>query len=304
MITRTPATFLDALLTVPAPSAPMLPTGVFMVMPRAFEVDPESARDNVYMDTDVSVDPDRARAQGEALAHAVEAAGVEVVRFPGHPDTPDDIFPNNVFATTPGRLVVGRMFHPTRQREALRQDIRDYFTVGQGRRLVDLSEGDGVGELTGALVIDRARGVGFCGMSNRVDEAGLVAMHEAFGLQLTFAFDLQPDEYHTNVVMSVLANRACVIHPGGLVDPLAADAVAQAYPGRTLFLDEAEKNAFAGNCIALTDTDLFMSQTGADALRPQSLAALESWGFTLHAVELDEIEKAGGSLRCMLAEIY
>ncbi len=304
MITRSPGKFLDALLALPEPSGKVLPRGVFMVMPRAFEVDPESARDNVYMDTEVSVDADRARAQGEALAAAVEAAGVEVVRFPGHPDTPDDVFPNNVFATAPGRFIVGRMFHPTRRLEAERDDIREYFTQQQGRRLVDLSVRECVAELTGAMVIDRARGVGFCGMSNRVDEAGLDAMHDAFGLQLTFAFDLQPDEYHTNVVMSVLANRACVIHAGGLVDPLAADAIAQAYPGRTLMLDEAEKNAFAGNCIALTDTDLFMSSTGADALRPASRAALESWGFTLHSVELDEIEKAGGSLRCMIAEIF
>ncbi len=59
-----------------------------------------------------------------------------------------------------------------------------------------------------------------------------------------------------------------------------------------------------GNCIALTERDLFMSQSGADALQPKNRAALESWGFVLHSVELDEIEKAGGSLRCMVAEIF
>jgi len=47
-----------------------------------------------------------------------------------------------------------------------------------------------------------------------------------------------------------------------------------------------------------------MSQTGVDALRISSLKILEAWGFKLHSTQLDEIEKAGGSLRCMLAEIF
>lgn len=304
MITTSPNEFLDALAALPEPDAPAMPRGVFMVMPRDFEVDSESALDNPYMDTDSRVDAARARAQGEALAGLIESAGVPVRRFPGHPDTPDDIFPNNVFATAPGRFIVGSMFHPGRRREAYREDIRRHFVEDEGRQLIDLSARDCVAELTGAMVIDRARGIGYCGMSNRVDDAGAAAMHEAFGLRLTFRFDLAPAEYHTNVVMSVLAGHACVLHPGAFADAAVPEAIEQAYPGRIVALDTAEKDAFAGNCIALTDSDLFMSRTGADALRPASRAALEDWGFTLHTAELDEIEKAGGSLRCMIAEIY
>ena len=154
------------------------------------------------------------------------------------------------------------------------------------------------------MIIDSARRIGFCGLSGRVDQAGLEAMHDAFGLKMIFSFDLQSDEYHTNVIMMVLASRACVIYPGAFVDPTVPAAIAKAFPDRTLILNESEKNAFAGNCIALTDTDLFMSQTGADAMRPASRTILESWGFTIHSSRLDEIEKTGGSLRCMLAEIF
>jgi hypothetical protein len=141
-------------------------------------------------------------------------------------------------------------------------------------------------------------------MTGRVDELGLEAMHAAFGLDLTFRFDLRPEEYHTNVVLAMLAGRACVIHAGAFADPAAPAAIAEAFPGRTLWLDQAEKDAFAGNCIALTESDLFMSRRAADTLRPASRRALESWGFKLHTTELDEIEKAGGSLRCMVAEIF
>ena len=159
-------------------------------------------------------------------------------------------------------------------------------------------------ELTGPLVLDRARRIGFCGMTERVNDAGARAMHRAFALKLTFEFDLKPDEYHTNVIMSVLAGRACVIHADAFADEAVPQAIAGAYPGCTLFIDQPEKDAFAGNCIALTHSDLFMSQAGVDALRPTSRATLESWGFVLHATKLYEIEKAGGSLRCMVAEIF
>lgn len=129
-------------------------------------------------------------------------------------------------------------------------------------------------------------------------------MHRAFGLHLTFAFDLVEGEYHTNVIMTVLAGRACMLCPDSFVDPKVPLAIAKAFPGRCLFINESEKNAFAGNCIALTDKDLFMSQTGFDALRASSRETLTSWGFEISTVQLDEFEKAGGSLRCMVAEIF
>ncbi|MEJ2534265.1 MAG: arginine deiminase-related protein [Gammaproteobacteria bacterium] len=303
MITHSPELFLDALAQLPAVRSPAVPEAVFLVLPERFSVNPESAVDNAYMDLRSAVDSDRARAQAEALAALLRSRGLRVVTFEGRADTPDDVFPNNVFATAPGRLVVGRMRHAGRRPEAGREDIRGWFRK-RGRALHDLSKRDLVAELTGAMVIDRARGVGFCGMTERVDEAGLEAMHRAFGLRLTFAFELAPGEYHANVVLSVLAGRACLLHRPAFVDPRAAAAVEAAFPGRALAIDADEKNAFVGNCIALTERDLFLSDTARAALRPDHRETLEGWGFRLHSTALDEIEKAGGSLRCMVAEIF
>ena len=47
-----------------------------------------------------------------------------------------------------------------------------------------------------------------------------------------------------------------------------------------------------------------MSSAAAATLEPAQLAALERRGFALADAELDEIEKAGGSLRCCVAEIF
>jgi hypothetical protein len=282
---------------------PVCAKAVLMVEPADFSVSTESATDNHYMNLTDATDAQRALGQARGLAELIAKQGIEVVCFPGDPDTPDAIFPNNVFATTNDRFIIGHMLHPGRQKEADRQDIHAYFQ-SRAYAKIDLRERDCIAELTGVLIIDTARRIGFCGMSGRVDQAGLEAMHDAFGLRMVFSFALQPGEYHTNVIMMVLASRACVMYPGAFIDPAVPMAIAEAFPGRTLLLNEAEKNAFAGNCIALTEQDLFMSQTGLGALRPSSLEALNAWGFVIHSTKLDEIEKAGGSLRCMLAEIF
>lgn len=304
MIVSTPAEFRQAFQKQARKPLAAIPRGVFMVLPEQFRVNPESAVDNPYLDLNEAADPDRARAQAVALVRLLERVGVPVTVFPGRADQSDGVFPNNVFGTAPGRFIVGAMRHPGRRAEAARADIRSHFTDGLGYAVTDLSETGCVAELTGPLVIDRGRATGYCGMTDRVDEAGLAAMHDAFGLGLTFRFDLQPGEYHANVVLSVLAGRACVLVADAFSDADVPDAIESAYPDRTLRLSEEEKRAFCGNCIALTGQDVFMSQAAAQALDPAKRRRLESWGFRLHSTPLDEIEKAGGSLRCMLAEVF
>lgn len=304
MITRSYNQFLEEFAKGHfSPDSPYVPQGVFMVEPVDFQLLAESAIDNRYMNLSNRVDTDRAMEQYINLVSVIRECGVPVKSFAGDPATPDDIFPNNVFATIPGRLIIGHMLHPSRQLEATRQDIRRHFTSG-GYSEVDLAVEDCIAELTGVLVIDRARRIGYCGMSSRVDEAGVRAMHRAFDLRCTLQFDLQDSEYHTNVVLSVLASRASVVHADSIQGAGLSRVLATVYHGRVLHLDQAEKDAFAGNCIALTNRDLFMSQKAADSLRISSRSLLESWGFRLHACPLDEIEKAGGSLRCMVAEIF
>jgi hypothetical protein len=309
MITRDIDAFLRDARSLP-PVAPACPKAVFLVAPEGFSLARESASDNLYMDLARTVNAERALAQHRGLQRAL-ARTLPAICFAGDPATPDAVFPNNVFATAgsakstaPGRVLIARMRHPVRQREAERADIRGFFTDALGYELHDLRGKDGVGELTGSLVIDRARGIGFCGLSERCDEAGAAAMHAAFGLRATLLFDLAPGEYHANVVLSVLAARAVSICPVGFADPAVVEAIVALYAPHAVRLDHAEKLAFAGNCIATTADAVWMSQAATDALRPASRAGFEAAGFALRSVPLDEIEKAGGSLRCCVGEVF
>jgi hypothetical protein len=129
-------------------------------------------------------------------------------------------------------------------------------------------------------------------------------MHEAFGLRLTFCFPLAAGEYHTNVGLALLAGRAAIIAADGFADEAIPQAIARACGERALWLTPGQKQAFAGNAITLADDRVWMSATAATALTGAQRQALAGWGFRLGTVELDEIEKAGGSLRCCVAEIF
>ena len=129
-------------------------------------------------------------------------------------------------------------------------------------------------------------------------------MHKAFDLRLTFCFELAESEYHTNVVFTLLASRALIIAADGFRDPAVPKAIAAAYGDRAIWLTPAQKQAFVANAISLSDERVWMSANAAATLTGEQYEALAGYGFAVGAVELSEIEKAGGSLRCCVGEIY
>jgi hypothetical protein len=303
MITRDAAAFVAHARALPADFGPPTARAVFLVAPDGFRLAEQSAADNRYMAGAAGFDADRASAQHRAL-HRALAAVVPAVCFAGDPETPDALFPNNVFATTTGRYVVGRMRHPVRQREAARADIRAFFGEVLDYAEIDLSTQEHPCELTGTLVVDRARGIGLCGLSERCDAEGARLMHEALGLRATLLFELAPGEYHTNVVLAVLAGRAALVCPAGFADPAVVEAIAALYAPHGILLSRAEHLAFAGNAISLSDDTVWMSARAAAALTDATRAALAAAGFRVAEVELDAIEAGGGSLRCCVGEVF
>lgn len=303
MITRDTSEFLCLARAAPADFGPATARAAFLVAPDGFRLAEQSAADNHYMGAAEAFDPTRAALQHRQL-HRALAAVLPTVCFAGDPETPDALFPNNVFATAAGRYVVGRMRHPVRQREAGREDIRGFFSGLLDYAEIDLSTQPHPCELTGALVIDRVRGLGFAGLSERCDEEGARLMHEALGLRATLMFDLAAGEYHTNVVLAVLAGRAALICPAGLADPAAVEAIASLYAPHAILLSPAEHAAFAANSIALSADVVWMSAGAADSLSAATRSALATSGLRVAAVELDAIETGGGSLRCCVGEIF
>ena len=283
-------------------SNPATARSALLVRPEGFSLASESRSDNAYMASG-TVDVAAALSEHAALARALSLT-LPVSVFDGDPQTPDAVFPNNAFATVPGKLIVGAMRHPVRQRETRRDDIPGWFRDRHGYAVERLDQDGVVAELTGVLVIDHLRQLGYCGISERVNRAGAEAMLRAFRLRGMLLFELRAGEYHSNVVMSVLAGRALVLHADAFVDPAVPRAIAAIYQPHVLWLSAAEQQAFCANCIALAGDQVWMSARAAAALSVEHRDRLAAAGFAVRSVALDEIEKAGGSLRCCVCELW
>jgi hypothetical protein len=129
-------------------------------------------------------------------------------------------------------------------------------------------------------------------------------MHAAFGLRLTYCFRLADGEYHTNVVLAILAGRAAVIAESGFADAEDARAIASLYGEHVVWLSAEQKQSFAANVISLSPKRVWMSQRAANSLQSEQRAILHHAGFSIGSVALAEIEKAGGSLRCCVGELF
>jgi hypothetical protein len=303
MITRDSTDFFEFARKQPFVDAAACAKGFFVVSPIGFALAAESARDNRYMQMQADVNAHSAMAEHLAIQNVLREAA-PVLCFPGSVDTPDAVFANNVFAVTAEHLIIGHMRHLVRQREAARMDIRHGLADLLARREIDLSLQPGVAELTGSLIIDHARGIGYCGLSERCDETGARAMAEAFGLKAMLLFELADGEYHTNVVLSVLAGRAVVVAPSGFAKPDMALAIADFYGPNAVVLSAAQKRDFAGNCLAISRTQVLFSARAAASLLEVQRTQLAQAGFSLHSVAMPSLELAGGSVRCCIGEIY
>ena len=171
MIVDSPQAFRDAIAGGRFPIAhPTAARAAFLVSPLGFRLAEESATDNRYMDMRAQTSEERALVEHAHLARAL-AETLPTMTLPGDPDTPDAVFPNNVFATTKDKLILGAMRHEVRRREANRPDIQTYLLVFS-RNASRPCQRDCVAELTGPLIVDRGRNIGFCGLTERCDRTG------------------------------------------------------------------------------------------------------------------------------------
>jgi hypothetical protein len=262
-------------------------------------------------------------AQGEfdALAAALCEAGVNVVIVDDtvEPHTPDSVFPNNwVSFHGDGRVVLYPMEAENRRTER-RSDIVERLHSENGfavKEIIDLSGHEQAGhylEGTGSMVLDRKNHVAYACLSSRtqLDPLGDFAQRMDYDVLTFDAVDSDGVPiYHTNVLMNV-GEKVAVICAEAIERDEQREAVLQRLTdtGRdVILLSYDQLNAFAGNMLELRSKDgnrlIAMSQQACDALDKSQIERLRANGRIVTS-DIANIEaSAGGSVRCMLAEIH
>ncbi len=301
-----------------------LASSVLMIRPVRFESNPMTAESNRFQGKS-NADPDtqNANAQGEfdALAATLRAAGVNVVIVDdtAEPHTPDSIFPNNwVSFHADGRVVLYPMAANNRRTER-RPDIVERLDSENGfavKEIVDLSNHEQAGhylEGTGSMVLDRKNHVAYACLSSRtqLDPLGDFAQRMDYDVVTFDAVDRDGVAiYHSNVLMNVGEELAVICAEAIERDEQRA-AVLQRLSDtghEVILLNYDQLDAFAGNMLELRGKDggrlIAMSQQAYDALDETQIERLRANGRVVTS-DIRNIEaSAGGSVRCMLAEIH
>jgi hypothetical protein len=297
-----------------------------MVRPRHFGYNAQTAVTNRFQTAGGAPDvAQRALKEFDAFAAALTGEGVDVcvAEDSDQPRKPDAVFPNNwVSFHADGTLVLYPMLTENRRIER-RQEIIDAVvrTTGfQVKRRLDLTRHEKEGrflEGTGSLVLDNVKRVAYACRSPRTHDevASEWARELGYDLEMFDAADQDGTPiYHTNVLM----------HVGTRVAVVALDAIDEADRARVaqrlqnssrdiVAIDHLEMQAFAGNMLEVGSWDeylgdytiLVMSETARHALATDKYKRLYSSVDAVLAVPIETIERhGGGSVRCMLAEVF
>lgn len=290
---------------------------VLMVEPVNFFSNPSTKLDNAFQCDDGEGDVQSlALAEFLGLKQTLERSGVTVESWKDDParETPDSIFPNNWFSThDSGLLVLYPMRSEVRRRER-RPDIVSSLS-SHYPALLDFS-GNEARELflegTGSMVLDRIHRVAYGCISSRTDSSLLKewAKELDYSVCAFSGFDASGRAiYHTNVMMAVGTGYAvvcleCVTNRDEREDVQQSLKKAN-LEIVTITLDQM--NHFCGNVLELQGRNgaiLAMSSTAFDNFSAEQREVLERYAKIVHS-PIPTIERlGGGSVRCMIAELF
>ena len=295
-----------------------------MVSPTRFGFNEEAYLTNSFQNrVELSNDElqNKAKSEFDAFVQQLKDLQVDVLIYEDIPDstTPDSIFPNNWFSThVTGELFLYPMAVKNRRaerREHIIQDLVDSY----GYSITDLSHFETADphlflEGTGSLILDHENKVAYAALSPRTSQVVLDVFAQHLGYEVvSFEAYGKTGEliYHTNVMMATGDNYVIVgLDTIAEQNRVRVETKLRASGKELITLSNDQVyNAFAGNMLQIRNTKdetiLVLSQKAMDALSEEQLDDFTRLNDHLLAIEIPTIEKVGGgSVRCMLAEIY
>ena len=295
---------------------------ILMIRPAAFGFNEETAANN-YFQSNPGISKEKLQ---EKAAHEFDNMvqklrthdmDVLVIDDTKEPVKPSAIFPNNWLSTSPdGIVAVFPMYAPNRRlekRDDILKMLADHFVV---KDVQDWSEFEAEGrflEGTGSMVIDYENKMIYAAISERTNISVLEKYANTNGFQAIVFLATDKNGrpvYHTNVVMTLGENFAVLCEEA--IDEewelIAVRQLLESTEHSIIAITREQMHCFAGNMLELKnkkgESILVLSQTAFDILGKEQKQMLEAY-CTLLPIFIPTIEEVeGGSVRCMMAEIY
>ncbi len=299
---------------------------LMMIRPASFRMNEQTAVNNAYQQEGSGAGDPVTKAQDEfdGVVNVLRNHGVQVAVYDDDEtaDTPDALFPNNwVSFHSDGRVGLYPMFAVNRRRErreSLLHALAEDFSV-EVSEFVDFTEFEEHGvflEGTGSLILDRPNKIAYAAIGPRTDLRAAEQWAEVFQYTLVpfTAMQTSGDQnspiYHTNVMLAIGTDWA-VVCPDIITDDQERQQVLSSLRNtghHTVEIRPEQVNGFAGNVLEVSsgeDTPIIAMSSAAHAsFSPEQRDALSAFAPLVHA-PIPTIERlGGGSVRCMLAEVF
>lgn len=263
------------------------PRHYLMCPPTYFEV---TYSINPWMDPGRPVDRTRAQAQWQWLVDTFIDQGHKVDFIDPVPGLPDMVFAANAATVVDGRVLVARFRHPQRQPETAAY-LAWFRSHGypDARVATMVNEGEGDNRVTRERIL---AGRGFRTEPEAHAEAYRHLDREVVGLEL-----VDPRFYHLDTALAVLDEEAGEI----MYYPAAFSAASRALLARlypdAIRASDADAAVFGLNAVSDGRNVLL------PAAAPDLAAQLRERGYHPVGLDLSELLKAGGGIKCCVLEI-
>ena len=299
-----------------------LASTILMIRPAAFGFNAETAANNFFQKTTIfpsTTIQQAALKEFDSMTGLLKEKEIEIIIIDDTPEPakPSAVFPNNWLSTSPdGKTFVYPMYAANRRkekREDILQILAEKFIVTD---LQDWSELEVEGrflEGTGSMVIDHDNKLIYAAISERTNPAALEKFATANGFSAVafLATDRNGQPvYHTNVVMT-LGEKFAILCEEAIEEEwelIAVKQLLQSTEHEIIPITKEQMHFFAGNMLELKNNSdkhyLILSQTAFNSLTNEQKERLSNYTEML-PVSIPTIEGTeGGSVRCMIAEIF
>jgi N-dimethylarginine dimethylaminohydrolase len=246
---------------------------------------------NPWMDPAAPVDAELALKQWEGLRETLVGLGHTVHALAPVPGLPDMVYAANGAFVVDGAAYGARFTHPQRAAEAAAHRAF-YLANGWGfTEPANTNEGEGdfayLPGAHGGLVLG---GHGF-----RTAHAAHAEAQAAMGRPVVSLRLVDPRFYHLDTALGALDDENIAYFPGAFA-PSARRVLRRLFPDAVI-ADEADAHAFGLNLIGDGRHVVLNAEASAFASR------LAAAGYRPVPVELSELRKGGGSVKCCVAEL-
>ncbi|PAF51928.1 arginine deiminase-related protein [Helicobacter sp. 13S00477-4] len=299
---------------------------IVMLRPNAFGFNQQTAVNNFFQQQDFRAIKDiqeQALREFDKVVFALKQENINVYTIQDYDiwHTPDSIFPNNWFVSLDkNKLFLCPMFANNRRLE--RQKFLGYVLEAIGSECLDIYNLSGFEkenkflEGTGSMVLDRVNRVAFAAISPRCDEEILELFCKKYDFKSIAFTSYQSVDgkrlpiYHTNVMMSIGEQYAivCLNSIDNETERKNVKKELENLNKEIIEIEENQLNHFAGNVLNIEDNNgnplMVMSQSAYNILKKEQIEKL-SERLKILALDISTIERiGGGSMRCMMAEIF